>query len=167
MGPPGVLGIWGEWLFIFRDLGSTGNYLRGAGEQAHSFGDLGSPAKKQKNNAKASILFDFLRFLLLLGGGDSPPDPLISSKCIYFCITCTSRLTSGENVPINFFVVDLFNLKIFSLVIAYVGKPRLHQIAPFLSKFSRGSMPPDPPSTSRAVYCYSLPKHLQCNRLFR
>ena len=46
--PPGVLGIWGEWLFIFRDLGSTGYYFRGAGEQAHSFGDLGSPAKKQK-----------------------------------------------------------------------------------------------------------------------
>ena len=48
LGPPGVLGIWGEWLFIFRDLGSTGNYFRGAGEQAHSFADLGSPAKKQK-----------------------------------------------------------------------------------------------------------------------
>ena len=31
-GPPGVLGIWGEWLFIFRELGSTGNYFRGAGE---------------------------------------------------------------------------------------------------------------------------------------
>ena len=46
--PPGVMGIWGEWLFIFRDLGSTGNYFRGSGEQAHSFGDLGSPAKKQK-----------------------------------------------------------------------------------------------------------------------
>ena len=46
-GPPGVWGIWGEWLFIFRDLGSTGNYFRGAGEQAHSFGDLGSPTKKQ------------------------------------------------------------------------------------------------------------------------
>ena len=50
--PPGVLGIWGEWLFIFRDLGSTGNYFRGAGEQAHSFGDLGSPAKKQKKKIK-------------------------------------------------------------------------------------------------------------------
>ena len=32
----------------------------------------------------------------------------------------------------------------FSLVIAYFGTPRLHQIAPFLSKISRGSMPPDP-----------------------
>ena len=47
-GPPGVLGILGEWLFIFRDLGSTGYYFRGAGEQAHSLGDLGSPPKKQK-----------------------------------------------------------------------------------------------------------------------
>ena len=43
--PPGVWGIWGEWLFIFRELGSTGNYFRGAGEQAHNFGDLGSSAK--------------------------------------------------------------------------------------------------------------------------
>ena len=45
--PPGVLGISGEWLFIFMDLRSTCNYFSGAGEQAHSFGDLGSPAKKQ------------------------------------------------------------------------------------------------------------------------
>ena len=44
--PPGVLGIWGEGLFIFRELGSTANYLRGAGEQAYTFGDLGSTAKK-------------------------------------------------------------------------------------------------------------------------
>ena len=44
--PPRVLGIWGEWPFIFRELGSTGNYFQGFGEQAHSFGDSGSPAKK-------------------------------------------------------------------------------------------------------------------------
>ena len=42
VGAPGVLGIWGEWLFIFRDLGSTGNYFRGVGEQAHSFDELAS-----------------------------------------------------------------------------------------------------------------------------
>ena len=48
LGPPGFFGIWGKWLIIFRDLGSTDNYFRGAGEQSHSFGDLGSPAKKQK-----------------------------------------------------------------------------------------------------------------------
>ena len=49
-GPPGALTILGECLFIFRDLGSTGNYFKEAGEQAHSFGDLGSPTKKQKIN---------------------------------------------------------------------------------------------------------------------
>ena len=38
-GAPGGLGIWGEWLFIFRELGSTGNYFQGFAEQAHSFGD--------------------------------------------------------------------------------------------------------------------------------
>ena len=48
LGPPWVLEIWGEWLFIYRELGSTGNYFRGAREQAHNFGDLGSLAKKQR-----------------------------------------------------------------------------------------------------------------------
>ena len=46
-------------------------------------------------------------------------------------------------MPIIFVFVDLLTLKlfIFSLVIADFGTPRLHQIAPFLSKFSEGSMP--------------------------
>ena len=48
MGPPGVLGIWGEWLFIFRELGSNGDYFGGSREQAHIFRDLGSPAKNLK-----------------------------------------------------------------------------------------------------------------------
>ena len=47
MGPRGF-GIWGEGLFIFRELGSTGNYFKGAGEQAHGLRDLGSPAKSKK-----------------------------------------------------------------------------------------------------------------------
>ena len=38
-GAPGVLGSWGEGLFIFMELGSTANYFREAGEQAHTFGD--------------------------------------------------------------------------------------------------------------------------------
>ena len=46
LGHPGVLGTWGEGLFIFREMGSTVNYFRGAGEQAHTFGDLGSTVKK-------------------------------------------------------------------------------------------------------------------------
>ena len=44
---PGGLGE--NSYFFFRQLGSTGNYFRGSGEQAHSFGDLVSTAKKQKN----------------------------------------------------------------------------------------------------------------------
>ena len=48
LGPPGVLGIWGEWLFIFRELGSNCNNFTGAKEQAHNFGDIGSLAKRQK-----------------------------------------------------------------------------------------------------------------------
>ena len=46
VGPQGFLDIWGEVLLIFRELGSTGNNARGAGEQAQSFGDLDNPAKK-------------------------------------------------------------------------------------------------------------------------
>ena len=42
---PGVWGIWGEVLFIFRELGSTGNYFQGFVE----FGDLNEPCKKVKN----------------------------------------------------------------------------------------------------------------------
>ena len=58
---------------------------------------------------------------------------------------------------LTFVVVDCLTLKLlmFRLVIDYFGTPRLHQIASFLSKFSRGSMPPDPHSMSVAAYCYS------------
>ena len=45
-GPNGALGLWGDWVFIFRELGSLCNYFQGFWEQAHSLGDLGSPAKK-------------------------------------------------------------------------------------------------------------------------
>ena len=65
-GPPGVLGIWGERLFIFRKLGSTANYFRGAGEQAHTFGDLGSTPKKLKKY-QDSFLSDSLKCRWLLG----------------------------------------------------------------------------------------------------
>ena len=73
-GPPGVLGIWGEWLFIFRDLRSTGNYFRGSGEQTHSFGDLGSPVKKQKKKIKekAPFCLIFKKFFCFWG---IPPPP--------------------------------------------------------------------------------------------
>ena len=57
LGPPGVLGIWGEWLLIFRELGSTGNYFRGAREQAHNFGDLVSLAIKRKKKIRKNLHF--------------------------------------------------------------------------------------------------------------
>ena len=84
------MGIWGEWLFIFRELGSTGNYFKGSREQAHSFGDLGSPAKKQKNKEKASILFDFLK-ISSASGGLAPQTPLLNAVFIHFVLTYSSR----------------------------------------------------------------------------
>ena len=51
------MGIWGEWLFIFRELGGTGNYFRGPREQAHNFGDIGSLAKKPKKINKEKLPF--------------------------------------------------------------------------------------------------------------
>ena len=58
------------WLFISRDLRSTGNYFRGAGEQAHSFGDLGSLAKKQKKiKEKPPFCLIFKKFFCFWGGG--------------------------------------------------------------------------------------------------
>ena len=59
-GPPGVLGIWGELLFIFRELGSTCYFLRGTREQAHNLGDLGSLAKKKKKKNKEKPPFCLL-----------------------------------------------------------------------------------------------------------
>ena len=40
MGAPRGFGDLVRMAFIFRELGSTGNYFRGAREQAHNFGDL-------------------------------------------------------------------------------------------------------------------------------
>ena len=54
---PGVLGCCGEGLLLFRELGNTGTYFRVDGEEAHTFGDLGSTAKKSEE----SKLWDFGR----------------------------------------------------------------------------------------------------------
>ena len=52
VGAPGVLGIWGECLFIFRELGSTGIFLGDLGSNLIILGDIGSLAKKQKKKKK-------------------------------------------------------------------------------------------------------------------
>ena len=62
------------------DNGSTGNYFQGFGEQAHSLGDLGGPAKnKNKKNSylkgKAFISFDFSFFKKTASGGKAPRPP--------------------------------------------------------------------------------------------
>ena len=86
-GPPGVLGIWGKWLFIFRELGSTVNYFQVCGKQANIFGDLGSPVKKKLKNLslkeKPSFRLTFSKKSSAWGSG-KPPDPPSISKCIYF-----------------------------------------------------------------------------------
>ena len=80
---PGVLGIWGEWLFILREPGSIGIYFRGAREQAHNFGDIGSLAKKQKKNKEKPPFCLFLK-ISSASWGLAPQTPLENSKCIYF-----------------------------------------------------------------------------------
>ena len=109
MGPPGVLGIWGEWSFISRDLGSTVYHFRGAGEQSHSLGDIRSPAKKQKiiKGKPPICLIFFLNSSA--SGGDTP---LQNSECIFFIQTCTSSLIGEENMHSSFVVFDLLRLKL-------------------------------------------------------
>ena len=46
-GAPMSFGDLGRMATYFQGARSTGNYFRGARGQAHNFGDLGSPAKKQ------------------------------------------------------------------------------------------------------------------------
>ena len=53
---------------IFRELGSTGNYLKGAREQAHNFGDLESLVKKQKNKEKPPFCLIFKKKSSASGG---------------------------------------------------------------------------------------------------
>ena len=53
-----------------------GNYFRGAGEQAHSFGDLGSPAKKLKKvMEKPPFRLIFFKISSASGALATPPPP--------------------------------------------------------------------------------------------
>ena len=58
LGGGGGQGFWGSWEngHFFHGAGSTGNYLRGAREQAHNFWDLGSLAKKQKKKKSLHLV---------------------------------------------------------------------------------------------------------------
>ena len=69
------MGIWENGYLFFMELGSTGNYFQGIGEQAHSFGDLGSTAKKFKKNLtlKEKPSFRLIKSLQLMGGSPETP----------------------------------------------------------------------------------------------
>ena len=69
---------------VFMELVSTGNYLRGAGEQARTFGDLGSTAKTLRitNQGFGEIIALFQRSREYR----SPPLPCIASY-MYFPLT--------------------------------------------------------------------------------
>ena len=63
-------------------------YFQGIGEQAHSFGDLGSPAKKLKTShlrGKAFILFDFFQKISSASGGSPPDPPLDITMFLHSC----------------------------------------------------------------------------------
>ena len=142
-------GFGGEWLFIFRELGSTGNYFRGAREQAHNFGDIGSLAKKQKKKkGNASILFDFLEKSSASGG--LAPDPLVNSKCVYFRTNMLIKIHLREEIwQLNFLVYFYpLELLIFRLLITL----RAPQIAPDHTILV--NIFPDPPSNSLTTQCY-------------
>ena len=73
----------GEGLFIFRDLGSIVYYFQGSGEQAHSFGDSGSPTVKSKKKSKqegqealnrSTVFYLKLSYKYLLKAGHVPGD---------------------------------------------------------------------------------------------
>ena len=93
VGAPKGYGDLGRMAIYFQGSECTGNYFRGAWEQAHSLRDLGSPAKNNKDKGKTSNLFDFLKNSSASGG--IPPDPLLNYKCINFHITCTSEKKIG------------------------------------------------------------------------
>ena len=71
---PGVLGIRGEGLFIFRELGSTSKYFKGSGEQA---GIWGAKEENFKGAEEKQIreLGRGVNFFQGAGSKDPPPPP--------------------------------------------------------------------------------------------
>ena len=87
---------------------NTGNYFQGYGEQAHSFGDLGSPAKKFKKNLtlkeKPSLRLIFSKKKKIGFWGLLPlasKTPLVKCECTYFVPKCASGLILEQNMAQN------------------------------------------------------------------
>ena len=91
-GPSGVLGIWREELFIFRELRSTGNYFRHLGSKLIALKIEGALQKSKKINFKNLTLTEKPLFRLIneiknlqhLEG--SPPNPHCNIEmCLLSC----------------------------------------------------------------------------------
>ena len=129
LGPPGFLGIRGERLFFFSELGSTGNYFQVFGEQVHSFGELGIPAKKLKKSHLKRKAFILLIFSKNFFGRPGPP---WISKCIYFPANMLTWIVLITDMANYFYYRGKFDLKllIFRLIITYFGTLRMRHNAP-------------------------------------
>ena len=66
-------GAWEHWLFF-----------RGAREQAHNFGDIGSLPKSKKIKEKPPFCLIFFKISSASGGGLATQTPLVNSKSSTF-----------------------------------------------------------------------------------
>ena len=133
LGPPGVLGIWGKWLYMFMELGSTCNYFQGFGGQAHSFGDLRSHAKKVKKNLTLKENPSFHLIFWKKSSASRPPSPLENLNVFSFVYTCLSGLVVPTDMANTFYICGNLSLKllIFRLIITYFGTLWMRQISTF------------------------------------
>ena len=117
VGPQGFWGS-GENSYFFSVSwggggGGTGNYFMGYREQAHSFADLGSPAKKSKIILKNLTFKEKYTFCLIKKPSSASSvlprphtHPLI--KCNYL-FTCTSGLVEENNMTNYISYFDLLS----------------------------------------------------------
>ena len=156
---PWVLGIWAEWLDLFLELGSTGNYLGNLGSKLIVLGIQGVMLKSKKINSKSLILKEKPPFCLIKQifdyKGLLPPDPLM--KC-NSCLTCISGLFEEKHMTKLSFFLDLLSLMllIFRLIIIVFFETLEWTILHFCSTFlaGGGGHAPDPSSTSVNLHPY-------------
>ena len=80
------------------ELGSTGNYFRGAWEQVHSLGDLGNPSQRFKSKLRKSYLKKKPSVCFILKKNKYlalAPDPRVIVKCIYFHFNLVIQVDIG------------------------------------------------------------------------
>ena len=128
------------------DLGSTGIYFRGAGEQAHNFSGFGEPCQKAKEIEEMPPFCLIFKKIFCVRG-DSPPHPLVNSKCIYFRTNMHILIDPRENIfKLSWVAVDLLSLKLLILVGIIILWNA--QIAPDRTIFTKkilGEHAPEPP----------------------